>query len=142
MNTGIQDAGNLAWKLHAVLTGAAPAELLGSYHDERHPVASELVAFTSQFAKIATLRDPAAGQRRNDLLAAAAATTGIVDWVAAKLAQLDISYAREPDRDSPRGGDRISPLTVPQTCAGRWPYPAGANRRTGGSGTPSCPCAT
>ncbi|MCX5010363.1 FAD-dependent monooxygenase [Streptomyces sp. NBC_00555] len=119
MNTGIQDAGNLAWKLHAVLTGTAPAELLDSYHCERHPVASELVAFTSQFAKIATLRDPAAGQRRNDLLAAAAAASGIVDWVATKLAQLDISYAREPDRDSPRVGDRISPLTVPQADL-RW----------------------
>ncbi|MER6316331.1 FAD-dependent monooxygenase [Streptomyces sp. NPDC001581] len=119
MNTGIQDGGNLAWKLHAVLTGAAPAELLDSYHDERHPVASELVAFTSQFANIATLRDPAAGQRRNDLLAAAAATSGIVDWIAAKLAQLDISYTREPDRDSPRAGDRISPLTVPQAGL-RW----------------------
>ncbi|MEU4949448.1 FAD-dependent monooxygenase [Streptomyces lavendulae] len=119
MNTGIQDAGNLAWKLHAVLTGAAPAELLDSYHGERHPVAAELVAFTSRFAKIATLRDPAAGQRRNDLLAAAAATSGIVDWVAAKLAQLDISYAREPDRDSPQVGDRVSPLSVPQAGL-RW----------------------
>lgn len=119
MNTGIQDAGNLAWKLHAVLTGAAPAELLDGYHDERHPVASELATFTSQFAKIATLRDPAAGQRRNDLLAAAAATPGIVDWVASKLAQLDISYAREPDRDSPQVGDRVSPLTVPQAGL-RW----------------------
>jgi 2-polyprenyl-6-methoxyphenol hydroxylase-like FAD-dependent oxidoreductase len=122
MNTGIQDAGNLAWKLHAVLTGVAPAELLDSYHRERHPVAAGLVAFTSQFARMANLRDPAAGQRRNDLLAAAAATPGITDWVATKLSQLDIGYAQEPDGGSPRSprvGERVSPTTVPATGL-RW----------------------
>jgi putative polyketide hydroxylase len=36
-NTAIQSAHNLAWKLAAVLGGAGP-ELLGTYHDERHPV--------------------------------------------------------------------------------------------------------
>ncbi|OLT14096.1 hypothetical protein BJF78_20080 [Pseudonocardia sp. CNS-139] len=39
MNTGIQDAVNLAWKLALVATGRADARLLDSYHDERHPVA-------------------------------------------------------------------------------------------------------
>jgi hypothetical protein len=37
-NTAIQSAHNLAWKLAAVLGGAARPELLGTYHDERHPV--------------------------------------------------------------------------------------------------------
>ncbi len=37
-NTAIQSAHNLAWKLAAVLGGAARPELLGSYHDERYPV--------------------------------------------------------------------------------------------------------
>ncbi|MCM2423863.1 FAD-dependent monooxygenase [Streptomyces sp. RKAG293] len=119
MNTGIQDAGNLAWKLHAVLTGSAPAELLDSYHRERHPIASELVAFTSQFARMATLRDPAAGRLRNDLLVAAATTAGITAWLTRKLAQLDVGYAQEPDHGFPRIGDRVSPLTVPQAGL-RW----------------------
>jgi 2-polyprenyl-6-methoxyphenol hydroxylase-like FAD-dependent oxidoreductase len=35
MNTGIQDAANLGWKLHHVLTGRATAELLDSYDAER-----------------------------------------------------------------------------------------------------------
>ena len=38
MNTGIQDAVNLAWKLALVSTGRADESLLDSYHDERHPV--------------------------------------------------------------------------------------------------------
>ncbi|MFD5080589.1 FAD-dependent oxidoreductase [Streptomyces sp. NPDC058371] len=39
MNTGIQDAHNLAWKLAAVLGGGAPDALLDSYERERRPVA-------------------------------------------------------------------------------------------------------
>jgi hypothetical protein len=38
-NTGIQDAHNLAWKLAAVLNGAAHERLLDSYETERHPIA-------------------------------------------------------------------------------------------------------
>ncbi|WP_327328531.1 FAD-dependent monooxygenase [Streptomyces sp. NBC_01210] len=38
-NTGIQDAHNLAWKLAAVLEGAAGPELLSTYESERLPVA-------------------------------------------------------------------------------------------------------
>jgi 2-polyprenyl-6-methoxyphenol hydroxylase-like FAD-dependent oxidoreductase len=46
MNTGIQDAYNLAWKLALVLQGAAPEELLDSYEAERRPVGAEVVART------------------------------------------------------------------------------------------------
>jgi 2-polyprenyl-6-methoxyphenol hydroxylase-like FAD-dependent oxidoreductase len=113
MNTGIQDAGNLAWKLQAVLTGLAPTALLDTYHHERHPIAAGLVAFTSQFAKLANLRDPAVGELRNRVLAAAAATSGVTEWITAKLAQLDLGYTQEPDRGSPRVGHRVSPTIVP-----------------------------
>jgi hypothetical protein len=46
MNTGIQDAYNLAWKLALVLQGAAPDALLDSYEAERRPVGAEVVART------------------------------------------------------------------------------------------------
>jgi 2-polyprenyl-6-methoxyphenol hydroxylase-like FAD-dependent oxidoreductase len=39
MNTGVQDAHNLAWKLAAVVKGMAPPELLDTYGVERRPVA-------------------------------------------------------------------------------------------------------
>jgi 2-polyprenyl-6-methoxyphenol hydroxylase-like FAD-dependent oxidoreductase len=112
MNTGIQDAGNLAWKLHAVLTGTAGDELLDTYHAERHPVATEMVAFTALFAKLASVRDPVAARLRNGVLAAAASTPGATDWLATKLSELDVSYASGPGR-SPRVGDRVPPSTVP-----------------------------
>jgi 2-polyprenyl-6-methoxyphenol hydroxylase-like FAD-dependent oxidoreductase len=46
MNTGIQDAYNLAWKLGLVLDGAAREALLDSYEIERRPVGAEVVART------------------------------------------------------------------------------------------------
>jgi len=48
MNTGIGDAVNLAWKLHAVLTGRAQDNLLDSYEPERIRFARRLVATTDK----------------------------------------------------------------------------------------------
>ncbi len=45
LNLGIQDALNLGWKLAAVVKGAEP-DLLDSYHDERHPVARQVIDST------------------------------------------------------------------------------------------------
>jgi 3-(3-hydroxy-phenyl)propionate hydroxylase len=46
MNTGIQDAFNLGWKLAGVLRGELRAEVLESYSAERHPVAAGLIRGT------------------------------------------------------------------------------------------------
>ena len=46
MNTGIQDAVNLGWKLAAVVLGTAPEALLDTYHGERHPVGERLMMNT------------------------------------------------------------------------------------------------
>ena len=46
MNTGIQDAYNLAWKLALVLDGTAPETLLDSYEAERRPLGEDVVART------------------------------------------------------------------------------------------------
>ena len=46
MNTGLQDAYNLAWKLALVLSGRADAALLDSYEGERLPVAERLLKTT------------------------------------------------------------------------------------------------
>ncbi|MDN3576660.1 FAD-dependent monooxygenase [Chitinimonas viridis] len=46
MNSGIQDADNLSWKLAYVLDGKADERLLDSYHDERYPAAVENLRVT------------------------------------------------------------------------------------------------
>jgi hypothetical protein len=46
LNTGVQDAVNLGWKLAQVVKGTSPESLLDSYHTERHPVAARVLRNT------------------------------------------------------------------------------------------------
>ena len=48
MNTGLQDAHNLAWKLALVLQGVVDDKLINTYHDERYPFAQWLMKFTDK----------------------------------------------------------------------------------------------
>lgn len=52
MNTGIQDAYNLGWKLAAVLKEGAAARLLDTYEEERIPIADWLLQTTSERQKV------------------------------------------------------------------------------------------
>ena len=54
LNTGMQDAMNLGWKLAQVVKGVSPERLLDSYHAERHPVGAQVLSNT--MAQIALLR--------------------------------------------------------------------------------------
>ncbi|GAA4920145.1 2-polyprenyl-6-methoxyphenol hydroxylase-like FAD-dependent oxidoreductase [Actinomycetospora succinea] len=65
MNTGIQDAINLAWKLALVVDGVASPALLESYDLERRPVGEEVVGRTTRQARTGfETSDPAAMLRR------------------------------------------------------------------------------
>jgi hypothetical protein len=59
MNTGMQDAANLAWKIALVQRGAASAELLTTYHDERHPVGAAVVRQSGLLLKAGMATGPA-----------------------------------------------------------------------------------
>ncbi|UEM10147.1 FAD-dependent monooxygenase [Bradyrhizobium barranii subsp. barranii] len=72
LNTGVQDAVNLGWKLAQVVRGISPDGLLDTYHAERHPVAARVLRNT--MAQIAMLRRGEAGLKAardvvSDLLA-------------------------------------------------------------------------
>ncbi|MCZ9342015.1 FAD-dependent monooxygenase, partial [Streptomyces sp. TRM76130] len=58
MNTGLQDAANLSWKLAAVLRGHAPDALLDSYQAERHPVGRAVLRSSGGILRLATARRP------------------------------------------------------------------------------------
>lgn len=58
MNTGIQDAYNLGWKLALAVAGVAAPELRESYHAERHPVGEEVVGRTVRHAREGFEGDP------------------------------------------------------------------------------------
>ncbi|MGW8692786.1 FAD-dependent oxidoreductase [[Kitasatospora] papulosa] len=63
MNTGIQDAFNLGWKLAQVLRGRAGDELLDTYEEERLPVAAWTLDLTSERlrATLEAIRKPGGG---------------------------------------------------------------------------------
>lgn len=54
LNTGVQDAVNLGWKLAQVVKGVSPADLLDTYHAERHPVGARVLHST--MAQVALMR--------------------------------------------------------------------------------------
>ena len=54
LNTGVQDAVNLGWKLAQVVKEVSPPSLLDSYHGERHPVAARVLRNT--MAQVALMR--------------------------------------------------------------------------------------
>ena len=68
LNTGVQDAVNLGWKLAQVVRQTSPASLLDTYHAERHPVAARVLqntmaqtALTRQDDRTDALRDTMSG---------------------------------------------------------------------------------
>lgn len=63
LNTGLQDAQNLGWKLAQVVRGISPDTLLDSYHAERHPVAARVLRDT--MVQVALTRP---GDARHDVL--------------------------------------------------------------------------
>src|SRR3954447_25239446 len=54
LNTGVQDAVNLGWKLAQVVKGISPESLLDTYHAERHPVGARVLRNT--MAQVALMR--------------------------------------------------------------------------------------
>jgi hypothetical protein len=55
MNTGLQDAANLSWKLAAALGGWAAGGLLDSYHAERYPVGRFVLRMSDRLMRLATM---------------------------------------------------------------------------------------
>jgi 2-polyprenyl-6-methoxyphenol hydroxylase-like FAD-dependent oxidoreductase len=126
MNTGMQDAANLAWKLHHALTGRAAEHILDSYDAERRPVAHGLIAFTSQLMQLATVGDPHLAALRNETLLGAARVPDVTDWLATKLSQLDIGYPN-PTAGDAGAGTRVDPrISQPRGLSWTLVIPSGS----------------
>ena len=68
MNTGMQDAFNLGWKLGLAVRGLAGEGLLESYTEERHAVGLSVLKGTDLATKVVTLKSPVAQAVRNGLM--------------------------------------------------------------------------
>ncbi|OPG03331.1 pentachlorophenol monooxygenase [Streptomyces sp. GKU 895] len=62
LNTSVQDAYNLGWKLGAVLAGSAPESLLDTYEEERRPIAAQMLGLTTSVHRGETRRGDATRQ--------------------------------------------------------------------------------
>jgi hypothetical protein len=96
MNTGLQDAFNLAWKLALVCRGQCTPGILDSYEAERHPVAEAIAASGDEVEHAQTLSDPAERRARDQTLRAVFADPKSRHHEAIAEAELNIDYGNSP----------------------------------------------
>ena len=122
MNTGMQDAFNLAWKLALVIGRAARPALLDSYSPERSAVGEVVLRNAGRLTEAATLRNPIAQGLRNTIVKFATGFPALQHRIANQLSEMDIAY---PDSPLSVAGA----YSVDEPAAGaRWPdrLPPGA----------------
>lgn len=119
MNTGLQDAYNLGWKLALVVQGQADEALLDSYEAERLPVARRLLDTTDRGFKLVVSDNWFAGLLRTEVLArigALAMSRPRIQRMAFRVvSQIGIHYRAsalsrsldDPPQGAPRAGDRF-----------------------------------
>lgn len=119
MNTGIQDAINLGWKLGYVLTGRANPALLDTYEPERAPIGRFVLRYTDRAFSVATSANPVVRLARTRvvplLLPLALRARRGRALAFRTVSQLDVRYRRSPLsvegvptlRRGPRAGDRL-----------------------------------
>ncbi|MGE3244439.1 MAG: FAD-dependent monooxygenase [Pirellulales bacterium] len=96
MNSGIQDAFNLAWKLALVCQGHANARLLDSYEAERRPIAEMITASGEAFGKAQEITGTAERRARDEEIRTLFASPDGRHHESIAEAELDIDYCHSP----------------------------------------------
>jgi 2-polyprenyl-6-methoxyphenol hydroxylase-like FAD-dependent oxidoreductase len=132
MNTGIQDAWNLGWKLALAARGVADQALLDSYDAERRPVGRFVVRFTDRAFTVSTSTNPLVRALRTRavprLLPLALRFDRAVAYGFRTISQLGIRYRHSPVvqeghptlRRGPRAGDRLPDARIARDGRGCW----------------------
>jgi 2-polyprenyl-6-methoxyphenol hydroxylase-like FAD-dependent oxidoreductase len=116
MNTGMQDAFNLAWKLAFVCRGEATGTLLDSYSVERSAIADQVIKAAGQLTRVASLRNRTAQTVRNLfgwlMLGLAPVRKAMVD----AMTEISIGYDHSPLNGPafhriPAPGRRLAPVS-------------------------------
>ncbi|MET7539533.1 FAD-dependent monooxygenase [Streptomyces sp. NPDC005507] len=132
MNTGIQDAVNLAWKLAGVVNGLFEPGILDTYDSDRHLAAERIVLTTAKQTSWGLFKRRHEIAARDGALRLASRTGLLQRFGAPLMAQHDVSYRpAESLRDTlpgltrkVRAGDRLPVFAAhgtPQKGADRWP---------------------
>ncbi|BAU84142.1 oxygenase [Streptomyces laurentii] len=100
MNTGLQDAANLSWKLAAVLHGEAPdpGALLDSYQAERHPVGTQVLRSSGALIRLAIARTPLQRAARGVSARVLAHVRPVTSYAMGQVTGIGIAYDRDTHR--------------------------------------------
>ena len=90
LNTGVQDAVNLGWKLAQVVNKTSPESLLDTYHAERHPVGARVLQNT--MAQVALSRTDERSKALRDTMLELLSMDEPRKRIAAMISGLDIHY--------------------------------------------------
>lgn len=97
MNTGMQDAFNLAWKLALVASGQGREDvLLDSYHAERSPVAEKVLKESGRMIRSNSIKNPFVRGLRDQIVRIAGHSKLLKRTLVRSLSGLDITYAPGP----------------------------------------------
>jgi hypothetical protein len=107
MNTGIQDAANLGWKLAAAVHGWGGEELLDSYHAERHPVGRQVLRSSGLLVRLALVGPRWARAVRNTVSRALLGIPPVSERIAETISGIGVRYP------APRGASRDVGTRVP-----------------------------
>ena len=132
MNTGIQDAWNLGWKLPLACRGVADQALLDTYDAERRPVGGFVVRFTDRAFSAATSTNPLLRLLRTELVPRVLPLGLRFDRAVAygfrTVSQLNIGYRHSPAvqegrpglRRGPSAGDRLPDARIARDGQACW----------------------
>jgi 2-polyprenyl-6-methoxyphenol hydroxylase-like FAD-dependent oxidoreductase len=96
MNTGMQDAFNIMWKIAETNAGRGGDRLLDSYHAERHPVAAKVIEFSTRLTTAGTLDHAATRWIRDHVLHAATGLAPIRHVLADQVEETTLGYRYSP----------------------------------------------
>ena len=117
MNTGMQDAFNLAWKLALVIRGTCVESLLDSYSPERSGVGDQVLKSAGKLTTIGTLRNPVAQKLRNLVGHVMLGLAPVQHAFADTISEMTIGYPESPLNGSaiggkgPKPGERVAPIS-------------------------------
>ncbi|MFI6153687.1 FAD-dependent monooxygenase [Kitasatospora sp. NPDC051170] len=111
MNTGLQDAANLSWKLAAALRGHATDALLDTYQSERHPVGKMVLRTSGALIRIALAESAPTRALRGALTALGGHLDPVTERGARTVSGIAISYPAPKDAH-PQVGKRVPDLRL------------------------------
>jgi len=118
MNTGMQDAFNLAWKLAMVVRGTGNDSLLASYSPERSGVGDEVLKNADRLTEIGTLKNPALQSVRNFVGHLLFGLPAVQHAFADAMTEIAIGYPESPLNGpglhggaGPKPGERVVPAS-------------------------------